>query len=63
MSSPINRLDYCQYLLVSQINYRLYERDGDGKSKLDHVSEMLISLVHHKQLPFHAVGNGQLVCG
>lgn len=37
------------------IDYRLYDPDGDGKSKLDHVSEMLINLVHHKQLPFHAV--------
>ena len=37
------------------IDYRIYDPDGDGKSKLDHVSEMLINLVHHKQLPFHAV--------
>ncbi|MEM9945826.1 MAG: transposase [Cyanobacteria bacterium P01_D01_bin.36] len=37
------------------IDYRLYDPDGDGKSKLDHVSEMLTNLVHHKQLPFHAV--------
>lgn len=37
------------------IDYRIYAPDGDGKSKLDHVSEMLINLVHHKQLPFHGV--------
>ena len=37
------------------IDYRLYDPAGDGKSKLDHVSAMLLNLVHHKQLPFHAV--------
>ena len=37
------------------LDYRIYDPDGDGKSKLDHVSEMLTNLVHHKQLPFHAV--------
>ena len=37
------------------IDYRLCDPDGDGKSKLDHLSEMLMNLVHHKQLPFHAV--------
>ncbi|MBE9182984.1 transposase [Oculatella sp. LEGE 06141] len=37
------------------IDYRVYDPDGDGKSKLDHVNDMLINVVHHKQLPFHAV--------
>lgn len=37
------------------IDYRLYDPDGDGKSKLDHVQEMLTNLVYHKQLPFRAV--------
>lgn len=37
------------------IDYRLYDPDGDGKTKLDHVREMLGNLVFHKQLPFHAV--------
>ena len=37
------------------IDYRIYDPDGDGKSKLDHVREMLINLVYHKQLPFRAV--------
>jgi hypothetical protein len=102
----MTRLDYCQFLLVSQINYtlthfadhpdtfshdainrylqrermtprlmwdnvrdeivptptgyllfdyRLYDPDGDGKSKLDHVHDMLANVVHHKRLAFHAV--------
>lgn len=37
------------------IDYRLYDPDGDGKSKLDHVREMLVNVVYQKQLPFHAV--------
>lgn len=37
------------------IDYRVYDPDGDGKSKLDHVHDMLVNVVHHKQLPFHAV--------
>jgi hypothetical protein len=37
------------------IDYRLYDPDGDGKSKLDHVHDMLSNVVHHKRLPFHAV--------
>lgn len=37
------------------IDYRIYDPDGDGKTKLDHVREMLSNVVHEKQLPFHAV--------
>jgi hypothetical protein len=37
------------------IDYRIYDPDGDGKSKLDHVREMLASIVYQKQLPFEAV--------
>lgn len=37
------------------IDYRLYAPDGDGKSKLDHVNEMLSNAVYHKQLPLQAV--------
>lgn len=37
------------------IDYRIYDPDGDGKSKPDHVREMLTNLVYHKQLPFRAV--------
>jgi hypothetical protein len=37
------------------IDSRLYDPDGDGKTKLDHVREMLTNVVYHKQLPFQAV--------
>ena len=33
----------------------VYDPDGDGKSKLDHVANMLYSLVYSKQLPFTRV--------
>lgn len=37
------------------IDYRLYDPDGDGKTKLAHVRDMLTHVVYHKQLPFQAV--------
>ncbi len=37
------------------IDYRIYDPEGDGKSKLDHVREMLQALVYHKPLPFRTV--------
>jgi hypothetical protein len=37
------------------IDYRIYDPEGDGKSKLDHVQEMLTNVVYQKQLPFQAV--------
>lgn len=37
------------------IDYRLYDPEGDGKSKLVHVQEMLDGIVYSKQLPFRAV--------
>lgn len=37
------------------IDYRIYDPDGDGKSKLDHVREMLVNSIHQKRLPFYAV--------
>jgi predicted XRE-type DNA-binding protein len=37
------------------IDYRIYDPDRDGKSKLDHVREMLINAVHDKPLPFQTV--------
>src|SRR5215212_160843 len=37
------------------IDYRIYDPDGDGKSKLDHVADMLTHTVYQKQLLFHAV--------
>lgn len=37
------------------IDYRIYDPETDGKSKLDHVGEMLSNAVHQKRLPFRAV--------
>ncbi len=37
------------------IDYRIYDPSGDGKTKLDHVREMLEHAVSHKRLPFQAV--------
>jgi hypothetical protein len=37
------------------IDYRIYAPDEDGKTKLDHVSEMLTNAHHQKRLPFAAV--------
>ena len=37
------------------IDCRIYDPEGDGKTKLDHVKEMLSNLVSHKKLPFDRV--------
>ena len=37
------------------IDYRIFDPDGDGKSKLDHVHEMLTNCVYQKQLRFRGV--------
>ncbi|OWY64333.1 transposase [cyanobacterium TDX16] len=37
------------------IDYRLYDPDRDGLSKLDHVAQMLNGVVYSKQLPFTTV--------
>jgi len=37
------------------IDYRIYDPDKDGKSKLDHVGEMLQGLLYQKLLPFRTV--------
>ncbi|WP_439566497.1 IS701 family transposase, partial [Gloeocapsopsis crepidinum] len=37
------------------IDYRVYDPDGDGKTKLEHVSQMLNNLVINKHLPFKRV--------
>jgi hypothetical protein len=37
------------------IDYRIYNPDGDGNTKLDHVQEMLNLAVYAKQLPFAIV--------
>ncbi len=44
--------DTGQYWIV---DYRLYDPDGDGKTKLDHVKEMLLGLVASKGLDFNRV--------
>lgn len=36
------------------LDYRIFDPNTDGKSKLDHVREMLVS-VKHRQLPFARV--------
>jgi hypothetical protein len=37
------------------IDYRIYDPDGDGKTKLEHVQDMLRNCVYQKQLDFWAV--------
>ena len=37
------------------VDYRIYDPDGEGKTKLDHVADMLRNLVYRKQLPFARV--------
>lgn len=37
------------------IDYRIYDPDNDGKSKLEHTQDMLLNLVYHKQLLFQSV--------
>ncbi len=37
------------------IDYRIYDPAGDGKGKLDHVSEMLNLSIYAKQIPFTTV--------
>lgn len=37
------------------IDYRIYDPNGDGKTKLEHVQDMLQNCVYQKQLEFWAV--------
>ena len=37
------------------IDYRVYDPEGDGKTKIDHLREMLTNVHHQKRLPFYAV--------
>ena len=37
------------------IDYRIFDPERDGKSKVIHVQEMLSEVVHHKSLPFKTV--------
>jgi hypothetical protein len=37
------------------IDYRIYDPDGDGKTKLDHMRDMLLNCVYQKELDFWSV--------
>ena len=37
------------------VDYRIYDKDGDGKSKLDHVRDMLSVLVYSRDVVFSTV--------
>jgi len=37
------------------VDYRIFHPESDGKTKLDHVRDMLVSLVADKQLPFKTI--------
>jgi hypothetical protein len=37
------------------IDYRIFDPDTDGKSKIDHLHDMLANAHYKKKLPFHAV--------
>lgn len=37
------------------IDYRIYNPKADGKTKIDHVKDMLTNIIHHKKLPFKTV--------
>jgi hypothetical protein len=39
-------------------DYRIYDPEGEGKSKLDPVQEMLTNGAYQKQRPFQAVDTG-----
>jgi hypothetical protein len=37
------------------VDWRIYNPDDDGKTKLDHLREMFDNAIAHKKLPFHTV--------
>jgi hypothetical protein len=37
------------------VDYRIYDPDSDGKTKLEHVSDIISTLMTHKALPFCTV--------
>ena len=37
------------------VDFRVYNKILDGKTKIDHVKDMLTNLVHHKKLPFKTI--------
>ena len=44
------------------IDYRIYDKQGDGKTKLDHVQDMLSVLGERRKLAFSHGVDGFLVC-
>ena len=44
------------------IDYRIYDPQGDGKTKLDPLKDMLSVWVYQKGLPFYRGLDGQWVC-
>lgn len=51
------RIAYCQYLLSTQtvVDYRIFNPDKDGLTKIDHVKEMLRNAHYNKRIAFNAV--------
>ena len=45
-------LDTDEYWII---DWRIYDPDSDGKTKLDHVKDMFDDAIHNKSLPFRAV--------
>ena len=43
------------------IDYRIYDPEGDGKTKLDHVREMLRNIVYHKATAISGSADGYVV--
>ena len=41
--------------LFGLIDFRIYDKQGDGKTKLDHVQDMLSVLVHFRDIAFSTV--------
>ena len=37
------------------IDYRIFDPDNDGRTKLDHISDMIKNVLHNKQLSFRTV--------
>ncbi|MEH2168539.1 MAG: hypothetical protein V7K41_18155 [Nostoc sp.] len=37
------------------VDYRIYHPDSDGKTKIEHMTEMMQNLVYHNNLPFKAI--------
>jgi len=47
----VNPENHCFWV----IDYRIYDPDGDGKTKIDHLLEMLQGVVISKELAFRTV--------